>query len=81
MAIDREKSEMQRQSAAEFKIQKYASKLKQQWSMREGKHCLHSDWNALARAVGLGTAEIPYLKVWVSQNNLRPPMRPKPPTT
>ena len=81
MAIDREKSEMQRQSAAEFKIQKYASKLKQQWSMREGTHCLHSDWNALARAVGLGTAEIPYLKVWVSQNNLRPPMRPKPPTT
>ena len=80
MAIDREKSEMQRQSAAEFKIQKYASKLKQQWSMREGKHCLHSDWNALARAVGLGTAEIPYLKVWVTQNNLMPPARRKPPT-
>ncbi len=81
MAIDKQKSEMQRQSAAEYKIQKSASKLKQQWSMREGKQCLHSDWNALARAVGLGTAEIPYLQTWVSQNGLMPPMRRKPPKT
>lgn len=81
MAIDKQKSEMQRQSAAEFKIQRYASKLKQQWSLKEGKHCLHTDWNSLARAVGLGTAEIPYLQVWVAQNKLSPPMRRKPPKT
>lgn len=80
MAIDKQRSEMQRQSAAEFKIQKYASKLRQQWSQREGKYCLHSDWNALARSVGLGTAEIPYLQAWVTQNGLAPPVRRKPPT-
>lgn len=80
MAIDKQKSEMQRQSAAEFKIQKYASKLKQQWSQGVGKHCLHTDWNSLARSVGLGTAEIPYLQAWVTQNRLNPPMRRKPPT-
>ena len=79
MAIDKQKSEMQRQSAAEFKIQKYASKLRQQWSQREGKHCLHSDWSSLARSVGLGMAEIPYLQAWVSQNGLMAPMRRKPP--
>jgi hypothetical protein len=49
--------------------------------MKEGKHCLHTDWNSLARAVGLGTAEIPYLQVWVAQNKLSPPMRRKPPKT
>lgn len=81
MAIDKEKSEMQRQSAAEYKIQKYASKLRQQWSQGTGKHCLHSDWSALARSVGLGTAEIPYLQVWVTQNKLSPPARRKPPKT
>ena len=80
MAIDKQRSEMQRQSAAEFKVQKYASKLRQQWSQREGKPCLHSDWNALERAVGLGSAEIPYLQAWVAQNNLNPPKRIKPPT-
>lgn len=81
MAIDKEKSEMQRQSAAEYKIQKYASKLRQQWSQGTRKHCLHSDWSALARSVGLGTAEIPYLQVWVTQNKLSPPARRKPPKT
>lgn len=80
MAIDKERSEMQRQSAADYKLQKFASKLRQQWSQRDGKPCLHSDWNSLARSVGLGTAEIPYLQAWVAQNKLSPPMRRKPPT-
>lgn len=80
MAIDKEKSEMQRRSAAEYKLQKFAGKLRQQWSQREDKHCLHTDWNSLARSVGLGTAEIGYLKEWVSQNGLTPPMKRKIPT-
>lgn len=80
MAIDKQKSEMQRQSAAEHKIQKSASKLRQQWTQTGNKHCLHADWHSLARAVGLGTADIPYLQAWVTQNRLSPPMRRKPPT-
>ncbi len=80
MAIDKQRSEMQRQSAAEYKLQKYASKLRQQWTQREDKHCLHSDWNSLARSVGLGTSDIPYLQAWVAQNGLKPPARRKPPS-
>lgn len=73
--MDNELVKKQQAKAIEYKIAKAIGKLKMQWSLKEDKHCLHNDWYALAKAVGLGTSEIPALKVWVSANGRKPPIR------
>lgn len=39
--------------------------------------CLKSDLHSLARAVGLGTADVKALGVWLTRNNLPQPQRPQ----
>lgn len=76
-SINKELFDMQRKNSSEYKIQKCLPRLRQQWSLKEDRHCLHQSWEALATAVGLGMGDLQHLKDWVAQNGLKAPVRIK----
>lgn len=55
------------------KIDAVSKKLKSQWSING--HCLHQNWDSLARSSGLSSSDIPALKKWVESENLSPPAK------
>jgi hypothetical protein len=68
------------QRGASFAVEQVASRLRGQWGNHEHARCHHHSYEALARAVGLGTdpKTIAELKRWVQQQKLIEPSRPKP---
>jgi hypothetical protein len=63
--------------ASNGKIKMAEKALKQQWSIGANSHCLHNDWHSLAKSVGLSSSDIAELQIWVTNNGLKPPIRPK----
>lgn len=74
---ERDKILAQQKRATENRLLNVIGRLKAQWSMKESKHCLHNDWHALARSVGLSSSEIPALQAWVAETGRKPPVRKK----
>ena len=73
--IDRDNFHQKINNGFAGRLERVEAKLRAQWSLREDRHCLHGDWSALARSVGLSASDIPLLKEWVSKSGLPQPMR------